>query len=316
MRYFPVCEIQSVDIAVPDIEAAEAFYTVAWGLELAERRDGAVYLRAAGDGPYVLGLHARPRPAVLWVTFGVAAFEELARLTDAVIEANGSVLHGPAENSRPEGGAELIVKTPEGYVLRFVHGSRKRRRNGSSDGSIRRGYPTRLSHVNLNCKDIEATRAFFEKVLGLSLTDRSAAMAFLRCNRDHHVVVLADSGVDGLNHIAFMMPDFDSLMRGVGRMADQGYPLGWGVGRHGPGDNIFAYFVDPFGIVIEHTAEVLQVDDAYLPRGPQDWKWPPGRSDQWGVAPPKAESVKHAQLAIHFADDEPRGRSSGAARED
>jgi catechol 2,3-dioxygenase-like lactoylglutathione lyase family enzyme len=270
MKYFPVCAIQSVDIGVPDVPAAERFYIAAWGLELAERRADVVYLRASGDDPYVLALHSRPQAAVLWVTFGVAASEELTRLTEAVVNAGGCVLRPPAPNDGPEGGTGVTVETPEGYVLRFVHGSLKR-----PDGSLRRGYPNRLSHVNINCKDIEATRAFFERVIGLSLTDRSAAMAFLRCNQDHHVVVLADSGVDGMNHIAFMMPNFDSLMRGVGRMADHGYPVGWGVGRHGPGDNIFAYFVDPFGIVIEHTAEVLQVDDTYLPRGPEDWKWPP-----------------------------------------
>jgi catechol 2,3-dioxygenase-like lactoylglutathione lyase family enzyme len=300
MRHFPVCEIQSVAVAVPDVTAAADFYTKAWGLEVAERRGGLVYLRATGNDPYVLALHPSVQPAILWVTFGVAAFEELSRLAEAVVKAGGSVLRQAAPNDGPERGTAIMVKTPEGYILRFVHGSLKR-----EDGSIRRGYPNRLSHVNINCKDIEATQAFFESALGLSLTDRSAAMAFLRCNSDHHVIVLADSGVDGLNHIAFMMPDFDSLMRGVGRMADHGYPVGWGVGRHGPGDNIFAYFVDPFGIVIEHTADVLQVDDNYVPRGPQDWKWPPGRTDQWGAAPPKAESVKHAQLAIKFADYDP-----------
>jgi len=292
MKYFPVCAIQSVDIGVPELPAAEGFYTAAWGLELAERRGDVVYLRASGDDPYVLALHPRPRPTILWITFGVAALEELLRLAESVVAAHGTVLSPPGACGCPGGGIALTIETPEGYVLRFVHGSSKR-----SDGSIRKGIPNRLSHVNINCKDILATQAFFERAIGLSLTDRSAAMAFLRCNHDHHVVVLADSGVDGLNHIAF-----DSLMRGVGRMADHGYPLGWGVGRHGPGDNIFAYFVDPFGIVMEYTAEVLQVDDTYLPRGPEAWKWPPGRTDQWGVAPPKAESVKHAQLAIKFAD--------------
>jgi catechol 2,3-dioxygenase-like lactoylglutathione lyase family enzyme len=311
MKHFPVCEIQSVDIGVPDVPAAERFYTAAWGLELAERRGDVVYLRASGDDPYVLALHPRPQPAMLWVTFGVAAVDVLARLADSVIAAHGKVLRTPGANAGPEGGTALTINTPEGYVLRFVHGSSKR-----SDGSIRKGLPNRLSHVNINCRDIEATRTFFERVIGLSLTDRSAAMAFLRCNHDHHVVVLADSGVDGLNHIAFMMPDFDSLMRGVGRMADHGYPVGWGVGRHGPGDNIFAYFIDPFGIVIEHTAEVLQVNDTYHPRGPEDWKWPPGRTDQWGVAPPKAESVKHAQLAIKFADYNLAAKSPSKARED
>jgi catechol 2,3-dioxygenase len=90
-------------------------------------------------------------------------------------------------------------------------------------------------------------------------------------------------------------------MRGSGRMVDHGYPIGWGVGRHGPGDNVFAYFVDPFGIVVEYTAEVLQVDHDYVVGRPQDWTWPPGRTDHWGIAPPKSELVKKAQLAIPFA---------------
>ena len=53
--------------------------------------------------------------------------------------------------------------------------------------------------------------------------------------------------------------------------------------------------------VLEHTSDVLQVDDSYIARGPADWKWPPGRTDQWGAAAPKDESVKQAQLAILFA---------------
>jgi catechol-2,3-dioxygenase len=296
MKPFPVHEIQSVDLGVPDTAAAERFYTSAWGLELAERRAESVYLRATSDDFYVLGLHPRPEAEVLMVTFGVASREELDRLGAAVTAANGVVLEGVAQNRGPQGGTSIVIQTPEGYVLRFLHGAARR-----TDGKLTRGYVSRLSHVNLNCADIEATWKFFERQLGFRLTDRSAAMAFLQCNTDHHAVVLADSGVDGLNHIAFLMPDFDSLMRGVGRMADHGYPVGWGVGRHGPGDNIFAYFVDPFGIVIEHTSDVLQADETYVAKGPADWKWPPGRTDQWGVAPPKTDAVKRAQLAIRFA---------------
>ena len=39
-------------------------------------------------------------------------------------------------------------------------------------------------------------------------------------------------------------------------MRGAGYPLALGVGRHAPGDNIFAYFVGPNDIVVEYTAEV------------------------------------------------------------
>ncbi len=36
-------------------------------------------------------------------------------------------------------------------------------------------------------------------------------------------------------------------MRAAGRMIDHRFPIGWGPGRHGPGDNVFTYFVDPQG---------------------------------------------------------------------
>jgi hypothetical protein len=114
-------------------------------------------------------------------------------------------------------------------------------------------------------------------------------------------VVISEAEVNGLNHVAFQMPDLDAVMRGSGRMIDAGFPIAWGVGRHGPGDNVFAYFIDPVGFVIEYTAEVLQVDDDYKFRGPGEWVWPPGRTDQWGIASPKADDVKAAQLAVRYA---------------
>jgi hypothetical protein len=43
------------------------------------------------------------------------------------------------------------------------------------------------------------------------------------------------------------------------------------------------------------------VDDNYIVRGPADWVWPPGRTDHWGIAPPKPNYVKTAQLAIPYA---------------
>ena len=90
-------------------------------------------------------------------------------------------------------------------------------------------------------------------------------------------------------------------MRGGGRMRDAGYPIEWGVGRHGPGDNAFAYFIGPSDFVIEYTAEVLQVDDTYVVGGPDDWKWPPGRVDQWGISPLPSDKIKQAQKRIRFA---------------
>jgi hypothetical protein len=91
------------------------------------------------------------------------------------------------------------------------------------------------------------------------------------------------------------MPDLDAVMRGAGRMSDAGWPIEWGVGRHGPGNNVFSYFVGPDDFVIEYTADVLQVDDSYKVGGPADWTWPAGRFDQWGVSKPPSDRIKQAQ---------------------
>jgi catechol 2,3-dioxygenase len=296
MSRFPVAEIRSVELGTPDLAKSEAFYTDVWGLKVQNRAGGVVYLRAGGPDHHVLSLKAHPAPEVLSVSFRVAAPDDLRQLSISVQEHGGTVLRAVEPNSAPDGGMAVTLRTPEGYILRLVSGDIRH-----VDAECRMSMPLRLSHVNLNCAEIDATSSFFQQALGFRLTDRSKMMAFLRCNDDHHAVVLADSGLNGMNHIAFMMPDLESVMRGSGRMIDHGHPIGWGVGRHGPGDNVFAYFVDPTGFVIEYTAEVLQVDDSYKAGTPADWVWPPGRTDHWGIAPPKPESVKRAQLAIPFA---------------
>jgi catechol 2,3-dioxygenase len=159
----------------------------------------------------------------------------------------------------------------------------------------------KITHVVLNSENVAVAQRFFEQALGFRLSDRTRIMAFMRCSSDHHSIALAGAEENSLNHIAFLMPDLDSVMRGGGRMNDADYPIEWGVGRHGPGNNAFAYFVGPFGFVIEYTAEVQQVDDSYRVGGPDDWKWPPGRIDRWGIGKPPSPRLKAAQKAIFFA---------------
>jgi catechol 2,3-dioxygenase len=96
------------------------------------------------------------------------------------------------------------------------------------------------------------------------------------------------------------MPDLDSVMRGAGRMRDAGYPIEWGVGRHGPGANVFAYFIGPDDVVIEYTGEVDQVGEDYPTGMPDDWTWPPGRIDRWGVSDPPTARLAEAQQRVRF----------------
>jgi catechol 2,3-dioxygenase len=296
MTRFPVTALRSVDLGTPDLARSEAFYRDVWGLERVATSEDVVYLRATGSDHHVVALHRSKRTALMAVTFRLAATGDFDAVSRNAIREGATLIAAPSPNPAPDGGVIMSLRAPEGCMLRFVHGDARH-----DPKPQRPELPERLAHVNLNSTDVDRTAAFYESALGFKLTDRSAAMAFVRCNSDHHAIVIAAAKVDGLNHVAFLMPSWEGVMRGSGRMIDAGHPIAWGVGRHGPGDNVFAYFIDPVGTVIEYTAEVLQVDDDYVVRGPEHWVWPPGRTDQWGIAPPKADHVKAAQLAVGFA---------------
>ena len=292
-----VSGLRSVALTVPDLDLAEKFYSSVWHLDLVEKTSDALYFRGTGSDHHLVALHYAEGPAkILYVTLRLRNTSSFDVVAKSVVTAGGKVLKPRAKLDTPGGGEALTIADPDGRVFQLVYGDALH-----ADAYEESDKPIRLAHAVLNSHDVEATRQFMESVLDFSLSDRTRIMAFMRCNSDHHSIALGDTDNDALNHIAFLMPDVDSVMRGGGRMKDAGFGIEWGPGRHGPGDNAFNYFVGPFDIVIEYTAEVEQVDDSYQARYPNDWTWPPGRVDQWGISAPPSARLKEAQKAVLFA---------------
>jgi catechol 2,3-dioxygenase len=289
--------LRSVALTVPDLAAAEVFYTQVWHLAVAARAPGVLYLRGSGADHHLLALHQQAgTPQILKVSLRARSVEALAAMAAATPAAGGQVLRGLHDAADPAGGQALLLQDPHGRRYELLHGDTQR----TPDAPPPRDMPQRLAHAVLNTHDVPVAQAFMERALGFVLADRTRIMAFMNCDSDHHSLALGDTDNCALNHVAFVMPTLDAVMRGGGRMKDAGHAIEWGPGRHGPGDNTFNYFIDPFGIVIEYTADVEQVDDSYRVRGPQDWTWPPGRVDQWGVGAPPSARLKEAQRAVHF----------------
>lgn len=293
--------LRSVALNVPDLTRATDFYTQVWHLQVVSRAMGAVFLRGTGADHHLLSLHPGGAAAqVRQVTLRARSAEALCSIAAATVGAGGTVLEAPGPLHGPAGGHGLLLRDPDGRVFRIAHGDALH-----TDTQARKDFPARLAHVVLNSHDVPATQRFFEQALGFTLADRTRIMAFMNCNDDHHSIALGDADNDALNHIAFLMPDLESVMRGGGRMKDANHAIEWGPGRHGPGDNAFNYFIDPFGVVIEYTAEVEQIDENYRVGRPDDWKWPPGRVDQWGISAPPSARLKEAQRAVFFAQTNP-----------
>jgi catechol 2,3-dioxygenase len=293
-----IAGLRSTALTVPDLAAAETFYTQVWHLTVVSRSADTLYLAGSGTDHHLLALQQRPgTPQLLRVTLRARDAASLDAIAAATVAAGGVVERPTGPASDPAGGVSLVIRDGEGRRFEVVHGDTRRVATTPTPAD----QPQRLAHAVLNSDNIARAQAFLEQALGFVLADRTKIMAFMNCNSDHHTLALGDTDNNALNHIAFVMPTLDAVMRGGGRMKDAGHPIEWGPGRHGPGDNAFNYFIDPFGIVIEYTAEVEQIDDSYRVGAPSDWTWPPGRVDQWGISAPPSGPLKAAQRAVCFS---------------
>jgi catechol 2,3-dioxygenase len=300
MADYLVRGVRSVEIAASNLDHAAAFYGDIWNLRLQASDAGARYFRGTGRYHHILGLHTGPKPEIIRVVFDVADRGRLEVLHQRVSAAKAGPVTPVRDLPGSAGGIGFGGKDPEGRNFAFVYGVS----DHPGDNPTVKDQPVKVTHVNLNCADHDATSAYFTEVLAFTMADDTDLLRFMRCgNTDHHSVVLARVESTTLNHIAFEMPDLDSVMRGAGRMKDSGYPIEWGVGRHLCGNNVFAYFAGPDEFPIEYTAEVEQVDDSYIARGPDHWRFPPGRSDQWGVTAPRSARLLRLWTMWRFSED-------------
>jgi catechol 2,3-dioxygenase len=212
-----------------------------------------------------------------------------------VQDAGAPQVDAPAESAGPGGGYGFGFQDPDGRVIRVIAGDAQH-----ADAGNLPDHPQKITHLVLNTPRQEEAAAFWVRALGFEISDRSL-LTFIRCNADHHTIAFHPGDTSTLHHIAFEMDSIDAVMRGAGRMRDAGYPIEWGLGRHGPGNNVFAYFVGPYDFVIEYTAEIEQVDANYRVREPREWAYPPGHTDLWGATAPPSERMKTAQKKIGFA---------------
>lgn len=240
----------------PAITQTLPFYEDMWGLSLAHSEDGTALLRGTGSEAFLYGLKDGPVYGIEYVHFAMPDRAAIDALHAQVLARNGCVLGAPAPFDDWVGGYGFEMLDPDDRRLRFRTEAR------ALDDQEDWAKPRKVSHVVLNTADMEDRQQFYCDVLGFRVSDYSAdQMVFLRCNTDHHSIALVRGQYPSVNHVAFEMPTIDEFMRGIGRMKQKGHVPTWGPGRHGPGNNPFAYFVSPSGFVIEFTSELQQIDE-------------------------------------------------------
>ncbi len=297
MTQAPATGLRSIDLAVRDLAASNAFYREVWGLTEVSRDAGSIYLRGSGGDHHLLGLHQAPRSALKSINFAASDSAAVDAIHARATALGAEVLDTPHQLPEAAGGGYgFALRSPEGQTV-SVSADVANHSAVEQDGS----RPERLSHVVINAARYDEQMAFFQDVLGFRLSDTTVIMDFLRCCSDHHSIALARAEGASLNHIAYELPAVEGLLRGAGRLRQSGFDVAWGIGRHGPGDNVFSYFVEPNGFVTEYTTGMTQiVDDDYPWHGPDYWNnFGPCR---WGLADAPTPDIRRAMHGLVLAE--------------
>lgn len=276
--------LTALELGIPDLDAAVAFYENVWGLSPVARTTDACYLRTSGTDYFVLALHRAEAPSLVRVRLSAENRQTVDALAPRITKAGGRLLHNPRTIEAPGGGYGFAFHDLEGREFQVVCDGRTH-----PPVTPANDRPCRLSHVVLNSLDLDRASAFLRDALGFRLRDRTAKASFMGCNADHHCIAFTNRRNSLLGHVAYQLPNLDSVMRGCGRLKRAGLPIEWGIGRHGTGDNVFAYYIDPNGFAIEYTTEMLQIDDATYVPGSPDSIARAAHSDQWGYADPPSD---------------------------
>jgi catechol 2,3-dioxygenase-like lactoylglutathione lyase family enzyme len=129
--------------------------------------------------------------------------------------------------------------------------------------------PRRLSHVLIFTRDVIESIKFYERTLGLRLSDRASDLvAFMHGihGSDHHLLALVKSVAPGFHHCSWDVASLNDIGLGAMRMHDKGWTKGWGLGRHVLGSNYFHYVRDPWGSFSEYSCDIDYI--------PKDERWP------------------------------------------
>jgi catechol 2,3-dioxygenase-like lactoylglutathione lyase family enzyme len=298
-----VHDIAWLEFEKPDLLRAEAF-AQAFGFSTVLRTADELHLRGSDAGSPCVLIRRGARSRFVGPAFAARDQSDVLHLAEAT---------GTRVRTLPDqlGGVAVDLVDPSGLAVRVVAGTHQLEALPSQDPHVfnfghelRRANATqrpprvptnvqRLGHVVLQTtRYIEALNWYLDH-LGMIVSDfcfypgqreRGPIMSFIRCDRgqtptDHHTLAMALGPSDRYVHSAYQVSDIDAMAAGGNYLADRGYRRSWGIGRHVQGSQIFDYWRDPDGFLVEHFSDG-DMFDATLASG-----WAPLTASglaQWG----------------------------------
>ncbi|HLZ60468.1 MAG TPA: VOC family protein [Ktedonosporobacter sp.] len=280
MSIVNVKQISHVALKTQNVERQTAFYTNIVGLgETARDLAGRVYLRCNANHHAVV-LVPSSESGVDHYALDVGTPTALENAAVALDRAG--IAYESRSADKTGQGLALRLRDPDGFVIELIGGMEQ----VQPTYGPRAVQPRKLGHITLLVDDCRRSAAFYSEVLGFRVSNwLDDTFLWMRCNPDHHGIAFAKAGRTAMHHLAFEVLDFSSLARQADHLMHNGYRLFYGPGRHGPGQNQFAYFKDSEGNIIEFMCDLEQIwdDDTYEPKV---WSSQELWVNLWGPDPP------------------------------
>lgn len=298
-----VLDLAWLEFEKPDLERTSSF-AAAFGLSEAGRTAEQLLLRGTGTGSPCVIVRRGTRSRYVGPAFRAADAADVLRLADtlgAKVEKLPETIGGVAVDLTDPSGVPVrvvadtheLAELPTQPTQTFNFGDEVRRANAAQRPPREPAKVQRLGHVAVQTPRYIETLNWYLDHLGLIVSDfnyyedqrdRGPTMAFIRCDRgevptDHHTLAMALGPRNKYLHSAFQVADLDALAAGGEYLLEQGFRRSWGIGRHIEGSQIFDYWRDADGLMVEHFADG-DLFDCTLEPG-----WAPMRASglaQWG----------------------------------
>ncbi|MDZ7887670.1 MAG: VOC family protein [Mycobacterium sp.] len=288
----PIIKVQDLawlEFEKPDLTRAEAFAR-AFGFQTALRTPTELYLRGTDAGAPCVLLRHGPRTRFAGLALRAGDEVDVLRVADrtgTVARPLPEVIGGLAADLTDPGGTPVRVVAgmhtlPEAPVQRpLIHNTGRStvRTNTTQRPPRVPARIQRLGHVVLQSTTYLRTLNWYLDTFGMIVSDflyfpgqrdRGPTMSFIRCDRgstpaDHHTVALTLGPANRYVHSAYQVSDLDALAAGGEYLGERGYLRSWGIGRHIQGSQLFDYWRDPDGFLVEHFADGDMFDNTLEP---------------------------------------------------
>lgn len=284
-----VADIAWLEFDKPDLVRAEAFAR-AFGFAIAYSDHRQLHLRGTDPGAPCVIVRRGERSRFRGAMFRAAEEVDVLRLADKtgarvhpLPEALGGVV---VELTDPSGmavgvagGLHDLPALPNQPPLALNTGHEVTRINATQRPPRVPARVQRLGHVVLQSTTYLATLDWYLDTLGMIVSDflffpgqreRGPTMSFIRCDRgaspaDHHTLAIALGPANRYVHSAYQVSDLDTLAAGGEYLRERGYFRSWGIGRHIQGSQLFDYWRDPDGFLVEHFTDGDMFDNTIEP---------------------------------------------------